>query len=123
TQRQTCLLFYCASGILGAIGLTVFGHRRILAVVIVLIIVVLSTAMGERLRASSRRIPVPFGQAMRELLVGRAARYETPVNSRRNVARRRSRHRGPGTIGNGVPGAVGPHCSGGRRAAGAGSGD
>lgn len=74
TQRQTCLLFYCASGILGAIGLTVFGHRRILAVVIVLIIVVLSTAMGERLRASSRRIPVPFGQAMRELLVGRAAR-------------------------------------------------
>jgi len=74
TQRQTCLLFYCASGILGAIGLTVFGHRRILAVVIVLIIVVLSTAMGERLRASTRRIPVPFGQAMRELLVGRAAR-------------------------------------------------
>ncbi|HKA48695.1 MAG TPA: MraY family glycosyltransferase [Candidatus Dormibacteraeota bacterium] len=74
TQRQTCLLFYCASGILGAIGLTVFGHRRILAVVIVLIIVVLSTAMGERLRASSRRIPVPLGQAMRELLVGRAAR-------------------------------------------------
>jgi len=74
TQRQTCLLFYCASGILGAIGLTVFGHRRILAVVIVLMIVVLSTAMGERLRASSRRVPFPFGQAMRQLLVGRAAR-------------------------------------------------
>ncbi len=71
TQRQTCILFYCASGILGAIGLTVFGHRKILAVVIVLMVVVLSTALGERLRASSRRVPVPFGRVVRELLVGR----------------------------------------------------
>lgn len=74
TQRQTCLLFYCASGILGAIGLTVFGHKRILAVVIVLMIVVLSTALGERLRASNQRIPLPFGRAMGALLVGRATR-------------------------------------------------
>ncbi len=74
TQRQTCLLLYCASGILGAAGLTALGHRRILAVVIVLIIVVLSTALGERLRTSSRRIPLPFGRTMRELLVGRATR-------------------------------------------------
>ena len=74
TQRQTCLLLYCASGILGAIGLTALGHRRILAVVIVLIIVVLSTTLGERLRTSGQRIPLPFGRAMRELLVGRATR-------------------------------------------------
>jgi UDP-GlcNAc:undecaprenyl-phosphate/decaprenyl-phosphate GlcNAc-1-phosphate transferase len=71
TQRQTCILFYCASGILGAVGLTVFGHRKVLAVVIVLMVVVLSTTLGERLRTSSPRIPVPFGRALRELLVGR----------------------------------------------------
>jgi UDP-GlcNAc:undecaprenyl-phosphate/decaprenyl-phosphate GlcNAc-1-phosphate transferase len=71
TQRQTCILFYCASGILGAIGLTVFGHTKILAVVIVLMVVVLSTVLGERLRISRRRLPVPFGHVVRELLVGR----------------------------------------------------
>lgn len=70
SQRQTCILFYCASGILGAVGLTVFGHRKILAVVIVLMVVVLSTVLGERLRGSSRRIPVPFGRVVRGLLVG-----------------------------------------------------
>ena len=74
TQRQTCILFYGTSGILGAIGLTVFGHRRILAVVIVLMIVVLSTVLGERMRTSTRRVPAPLGRVMRQLLVGRAAR-------------------------------------------------
>ena len=71
TPRQTCILFYCASGILGAAGLTVFGHRKVLAVVIVLMIVVLSTVLGERLRGAGARIPVPFGTVLRELLVGR----------------------------------------------------
>jgi UDP-GlcNAc:undecaprenyl-phosphate GlcNAc-1-phosphate transferase len=71
TQRQTCILFYCASGILGAAGLTVFGHRKILAVVIVLMVVVLSTVLGERLRTSGPRLQVPFGRVVRELLVGR----------------------------------------------------
>ena len=71
SQRQTCILFYCVSGILGAIGLTVFGHRKILAVVIVLMVVVLSTVLGERLRTSRSRIRVPFGRVLRELLVGR----------------------------------------------------
>jgi UDP-GlcNAc:undecaprenyl-phosphate GlcNAc-1-phosphate transferase len=71
TPRQTCILFYCASGILGAAGLTVFGHRKILVVVIVLMVVVLSTVLGERLRSASARIPVPFGSVLRELLVGR----------------------------------------------------
>lgn len=74
TQRQTCLLVYCTSAILGAIGLTVFGHRRILAVVIVLMIVVLSTVAGDRLRTSGRRVRLPFGRRVRELLVGPAAR-------------------------------------------------
>lgn len=74
TQRQTCILFYCASGILGAIGLTVFGHRKILALVIVAMIVVLSTVLGERLRTSSAHVALPFGRVMRQLLVGRAAR-------------------------------------------------
>jgi UDP-GlcNAc:undecaprenyl-phosphate GlcNAc-1-phosphate transferase len=71
TQRQTCILFYCASGILGAVGLTVFGHRKVLVVVIVLMVVVLSTVLGERLRTSGQRLPVPFGRVVRELLVGR----------------------------------------------------
>jgi UDP-GlcNAc:undecaprenyl-phosphate GlcNAc-1-phosphate transferase len=71
TPRQTCILFYCASGILGAAGLTVFGHRKVLAVVIVLMVVVLSTVLGERLRGAGARIPVPFGNVLRELLVGR----------------------------------------------------
>jgi UDP-GlcNAc:undecaprenyl-phosphate/decaprenyl-phosphate GlcNAc-1-phosphate transferase len=71
TPRQTCILFYCASGILGAAGLTVFGHRKVLAVVIVLMVVVLSTVLGERLRSAGARIPVPFGSVLRELLVGR----------------------------------------------------
>jgi UDP-GlcNAc:undecaprenyl-phosphate GlcNAc-1-phosphate transferase len=71
TPRQTCILFYCASGILGAAGLTVFGHRKVLVVVIVLMVVVLSTVLGERLRSAGARIPVPFGSVLRELLVGR----------------------------------------------------
>lgn len=71
TQMQTCLLFYCATGILGSLGLTIFGHRRIAAVAIVLMIAVLSTALGERLRISRRRVPVPFGRVVRILLEGR----------------------------------------------------
>jgi UDP-GlcNAc:undecaprenyl-phosphate GlcNAc-1-phosphate transferase len=74
TQREICLLFACSTGILGAAGLTVFGHRRILAVAIVLLIVVLSTVLGERLRGSRRRIPVPFYRVVRLLLEGRGLR-------------------------------------------------
>ena len=73
TQRQTCALFYGASGILGAVGLTVFGHRKVLVVVIVLMVVVLSTVLGERLRSAGSRLRVPFARVVRELLVGRAA--------------------------------------------------
>ncbi len=73
-QREVCLLFYCSTGILGAIGLTVFGHRRILAVAMVLMVVVLSTVLGERLRASRRTVPLPFDRVFRLLLQGRAVR-------------------------------------------------
>ena len=74
TQRQTCLLFYCTSGILGAAGLTAFGHRRVLVIAIVLMLVLLSTVLGDRLRISTRRVPAPLGRMMRQLLVGRVAR-------------------------------------------------
>jgi UDP-GlcNAc:undecaprenyl-phosphate GlcNAc-1-phosphate transferase len=74
TQPQTCLLFYCATGILGSLGLMFFGHRRIVAVAIVLMIVVLSAGLGERLRISRRRVPVPFGRVFRLLLEGRPMR-------------------------------------------------
>ena len=42
-QRQTCFVFYTATALLGALGLTLFGHGRILAVVAATC-VVLSTA-------------------------------------------------------------------------------
>jgi UDP-GlcNAc:undecaprenyl-phosphate GlcNAc-1-phosphate transferase len=74
TQPQTCLLFYCSTGILGSLGLMFFGHRRIVAVTIVLMIMVLSAGLGERLRISRRRVPVPFGRVFRLLLEGRPSR-------------------------------------------------
>ena len=58
-QRQTCLIFYGATGILGALGLMVFGHKRILSVMVVALVVVLSTVLGERLQNISRRLPIP----------------------------------------------------------------
>jgi UDP-GlcNAc:undecaprenyl-phosphate GlcNAc-1-phosphate transferase len=74
TQAQTCLLFYCATGILGSLGLMFFGHRRIVAVAILLMLVVLSAGLGERLKISRRRVPVPFGRVFRLLLEGRPTR-------------------------------------------------
>lgn len=74
SQRQTCTLFYGATGILGAIGLTIFGHRRILSVAIVLMVVLLSTVLGDRLRTSRQRVPLPIERVVRLLLEGRAVR-------------------------------------------------
>jgi UDP-GlcNAc:undecaprenyl-phosphate GlcNAc-1-phosphate transferase len=59
TQPQTCVLFYCATGILGAFGLMLFGHKRILSVAIVLLIVAVSTVIGERLQQTRWRVPAP----------------------------------------------------------------
>jgi hypothetical protein len=56
-----------------------FGHRRIVAVAIVLMIVVLSAGLGERMRISRRRIPVPFGRVFRLLLEGRPSQQPPSV--------------------------------------------
>jgi UDP-GlcNAc:undecaprenyl-phosphate GlcNAc-1-phosphate transferase len=49
SQRQTCLVFYSATGITSGLGLMLYGHRKILAVVVVLLVVALSTLLGDRL--------------------------------------------------------------------------
>jgi UDP-GlcNAc:undecaprenyl-phosphate GlcNAc-1-phosphate transferase len=59
SQRQTCLVFYGATALLGSIGLMLLGHQRIWIVMVVLVLVVLSTVAGERLQDVARRIPVP----------------------------------------------------------------
>jgi len=49
SQRETCLVFYAATGISGGLGLMLFGHRKILAVVVLLLVIGLSTLLGGRL--------------------------------------------------------------------------
>jgi UDP-GlcNAc:undecaprenyl-phosphate GlcNAc-1-phosphate transferase len=51
TQRQTCLVIYSATGITAGLGLMLYGHKKILAVVVVLLVVALSTLLGDRLYA------------------------------------------------------------------------
>ena len=74
TQPETCVVFYGATGILGAIGLAVYGHKRILAAAIVFMVVIISTLLGERLQLWNRRLPVPGGRILRIVLEGRTAR-------------------------------------------------
>jgi UDP-GlcNAc:undecaprenyl-phosphate/decaprenyl-phosphate GlcNAc-1-phosphate transferase len=64
-QRQTCFVFYTASALLGALGLTLFGHGRILAVVVVTCVALTSTVAADLLMHTGWRIPAPF---MRRLL-------------------------------------------------------
>lgn len=71
SQRETCLLFYGATGILGALGLSLLGHRRTVAAAVVLMVVILSTLLGERLRLWNRRVPVPGGRLIRLFLEGK----------------------------------------------------
>jgi UDP-GlcNAc:undecaprenyl-phosphate GlcNAc-1-phosphate transferase len=49
SQRETCLVFYFATGITAGLGLMLFGHKKILAVVVILLVVALSTLLGDRL--------------------------------------------------------------------------
>jgi UDP-GlcNAc:undecaprenyl-phosphate GlcNAc-1-phosphate transferase len=49
SQRETCLVFYFATGITSGLGLMLFGHRKILVLVVVLLVVGLSTLLGDRL--------------------------------------------------------------------------
>jgi UDP-GlcNAc:undecaprenyl-phosphate GlcNAc-1-phosphate transferase len=58
--RQTCYIFYAASALLGALGLTLFGHGRILAVVLVATAALLSTVAADLLQHAGWRVPAPF---------------------------------------------------------------
>ncbi len=58
--RQTCYVFYAATALLGALGLTVFGHGRILAVVVVTSVALASTVAADLLQRSGFRVPAPF---------------------------------------------------------------
>ncbi|MGH7911154.1 MAG: glycosyltransferase family 4 protein [Candidatus Dormibacteraceae bacterium] len=56
TQREVCIVFYGVTGILGAIGLTVFGHKKILLVAIVLMVIAVSTGLADRLQRAAPRV-------------------------------------------------------------------
>lgn len=71
SQRETCYVLYGATAILGSIGLMIFGHRRILVVAIVLVVVGISTMLGERMQRSGWRLPAAW---LGPLLSGRAVR-------------------------------------------------
>ena len=58
--RQTCYVFYAASALLGALGLTLFGHGRVLAVVLVATAALVSTVAADLLQHTGWRIPAPF---------------------------------------------------------------
>jgi UDP-GlcNAc:undecaprenyl-phosphate GlcNAc-1-phosphate transferase len=58
--RQTCYVFYAASALLGALGLTLFGHGRILAVVVVATAALVSTVAADLLQHAGWRVPAPF---------------------------------------------------------------
>jgi len=58
--RQTCFVFYAASALLGALGLTLFGHGRILAVVLVATAILTSTVAADLLLHTGLRINAPW---------------------------------------------------------------
>jgi UDP-GlcNAc:undecaprenyl-phosphate GlcNAc-1-phosphate transferase len=58
--RQTCYVFYAASALLGALGLTLFGHGRVLAVVVVATAALVSTVAADLLQHAGWRVPAPF---------------------------------------------------------------
>jgi len=56
TQPEICVVFYSATAILGSAGLMVLGHKRILSIAIVLMVVAVSTLLGERLQGVRWRL-------------------------------------------------------------------
>jgi UDP-GlcNAc:undecaprenyl-phosphate GlcNAc-1-phosphate transferase len=58
--RQTCFVFYSASALLGAVGLTLFGHGRVLAVVLAVTAVMVATVAADLLEHTGWRIPAPW---------------------------------------------------------------
>jgi hypothetical protein len=69
--QQTCYVFYAASALLGALGLTLFGHGRILAVVLVVALVLTSTVVADLLLHTGWRVPAPW---LRRLLAESGSR-------------------------------------------------
>ncbi len=63
--RQTCFVFYTASALLGALGLTLFGHGRVLAVVVATCLVLASTIAADLLQHAGWRVP---GSLLQRLL-------------------------------------------------------
>jgi UDP-GlcNAc:undecaprenyl-phosphate GlcNAc-1-phosphate transferase len=62
--RQTCYAFYAASALLGAIGLTLFGHGRILAVVLATSAALASTVAADLLQKTGWKVRVPYLRAL-----------------------------------------------------------
>ena len=58
--RQTCFVFYSASALLGSLGLTLFGHGRILAVVLAVTAALTSTVAADLLLHTRWRVPAPW---------------------------------------------------------------
>jgi UDP-GlcNAc:undecaprenyl-phosphate GlcNAc-1-phosphate transferase len=58
--RQTCYVFYAATALLGALGLTLFGHGRVLAVALVASAVLASTVAADMLQHTGWRIRAPL---------------------------------------------------------------
>ena len=58
--RQTCFVFYAASALLGGLGLTLFGHGRVLTVVLVVAFVLTSTVAADLLQHGGWRVPAPW---------------------------------------------------------------
>jgi len=58
--RQTCYVFYAATALLGALGLTLFGHGRVLAVALVVTAALTSTVAADILLHTGWRIPAPL---------------------------------------------------------------
>jgi UDP-GlcNAc:undecaprenyl-phosphate/decaprenyl-phosphate GlcNAc-1-phosphate transferase len=69
--RQTCLVFYAVSLLLGGLGLTLFGHGRILALVLIAALILTSTVAADLLQHSGWRVPAPW---LRRLLGESASR-------------------------------------------------
>ncbi|HKW58511.1 MAG TPA: MraY family glycosyltransferase [Candidatus Dormibacteraeota bacterium] len=69
--RQTCLVFYAVSLLLGGLGLTLFGHGRILALVLIAALVLTSTVAADLLQHGGWRVPAPW---LRRLLGESASR-------------------------------------------------
>ena len=60
SPRQTCYVFYAASALLGSLGLTLFGHGRILAVALAVVAVLTSTVVADLLLQSGWRVDAPW---------------------------------------------------------------